>query len=78
MFYIFYCERSVLKISFGTQINEVINNICEKLGVTANYIIPKVAEYKSVMSMFGIIVSRILVVIFVALAILMNKKSRSE
>ena len=39
-------------MSFGTEINDVINNLCGKLGVTANYLVPKLAEYKAIASAY--------------------------
>lgn len=39
-------------MSFGTEINDVINNLCSKLGVTANCLVPKLAEYKAIASAY--------------------------
>lgn len=39
-------------LGVGTEINEVINNLCSKLGVTANYLVPKLAEYKAITSAY--------------------------
>ena len=53
------------------QVNEVINSICEKLGVAANYLIPEmarmhIAQY-AVISVFMIIIIAVAVAIGVAI-----------
>lgn len=47
-------------MDFGNQINEVINNICDKLGTTATNLAPMLARYKSATALFGIIVCSVL------------------
>ena len=42
----------IIILGIGTEINEIINNLCSKLGVTANYLVPKLAEYKAITSAY--------------------------
>ena len=52
----------------GTEINTIIENLCNKFGVTAEYLIPKVVQYCETMSIVGIC-TMILMIIFSAVGI---------
>lgn len=74
-----HIKRRWLETDFGNQINEVINNICDKLGTTASNLVPMLARYKSATALFGVIACSILIVVFIVadiLWIVVNKEDR--
>lgn len=46
-----------------SQINAVINDLCMKFNVTAEYLVPRIQAYKMATSVFGIVASMVFVVI---------------
>ena len=63
-------------MDIGNQVNEVINNICDKLGTTATNLVPMLARYKSANALFGVIACSVLIVAFIVIAVLTNKKAK--
>lgn len=51
----------------GNEVNLVINNLCDKFGVTVDYLLPKISHYMFVMSLAGTIGCSFLFVICVAI-----------
>lgn len=46
-----------------SQINAVVEDLCRKFNVTAEYLVPRIQAYKMATSMFGIIAALVFVVI---------------
>lgn len=46
-----------------SQINAVIEDLCTKFNVTAEYLVPRIQAYEMAMCMFGIVVAMVFVII---------------
>lgn len=55
-------------ISFDTQVNSIINNLCQKFDVTMNQLVPELSRYYLASSLFYIILC-LLIILFCALSI---------
>ena len=65
-----------------SQINAVIEDLCAKFNVTAEYLVPRIQAYKMAMCMFGIVVAMVFAIIigiaFGTLIIKTSKKGSSD
>lgn len=55
-------------ISFDTQVNSIINNLCQKFDVTMNQLVPELSRYYLASSLFYIILC-LLIILFCAFSI---------
>lgn len=62
----------------GNEVNEVINNICDKLGYAASEITPEMARYMIAKDTFTVLASALVCAICVAVAIKMIKVIRKH
>lgn len=62
----------------GNEVNEVINNICDKLGYAASEITPEMAKYMIAKDTFAVLASALVCAICVAVAIKMIKVIRKH
>ena len=51
------------------KINAVINNLCEKFGTTAEFLVPEIAKYEIATDVVWIIFSTVLIIILVIIAV---------
>lgn len=58
----------------SNEVNEVINNICNKLGYAASEITPEMARYMIAKDTFAVIASVVILVISVLIIAITNKK----
>lgn len=60
-----------------SQINAVIEDLCTKFNVTAEYLVPRIQAYKMAMCMFGIVVAMVFAIILgIAFGTLIVKTSK--
>lgn len=58
----------------GNEVNEVINNICNKLGYAATEITPEMAKYMIAKDTFAVIASVVILIISILIIIKTRKK----
>lgn len=58
----------------GNEVNEVINNICNKLGYAASEITPEMAKYMIAKDTFAVIASVLILIISILIVIKTRKK----
>lgn len=61
----------------GNEVNEVINNICEKLGYAASEITPEMAKYMIAKDIFGVLACIAIDAIYIYMAYTSFKSFRS-
>ena len=62
-----------------SQINAVIEDLCTKFNVTAEYLVPRIQAYKMAMCMFGIVVAMVFAIILgIAFGTLIVKGSSDD
>lgn len=60
-----------------SQINAVVEDLCMKFNVTAEYLVPRIQAYKMAMCMFGIVAAMVFVIIIgIAFGTLIVKLSK--
>ena len=52
----------------GEQINSIIDNLCERFGVTAQFLIPEIARYQIAVCGFGAFCGLVGIIVFIILA----------
>lgn len=61
----------------SNEVNEVINNICDKLGYAASEITPEMARYMIVRGIYGVIVCIVLMIIAVIVGTIAYKSYKN-
>ena len=61
-------------MDFNSEINSVINNLCIKLRIDKDYLIPKFQQYKIISSIYGITISSLIIIICFIFCIVFTKK----
>ena len=68
--------REVIKM--GSEINEVINNLCDKLGVAAEYLIPEMARVHIAQNIAMMITAFIISMFFVVVGIVIWRNIKKD
>ena len=55
-------------------VNDVINELCNKFNIAANELVPRIQSYKMATSLFGVIVSCIIIFVICVWCIFLYKK----
>ena len=59
-------------------VNDVINELCNKFNIAANELVPRIQSYKMATSLFGAVVSCIIIFIICAWCIFLYKKNDND
>lgn len=62
----------------GNEVNEVINNICDKLGYAVSEITPEMAKYMIAKDTFAVIASVLILIISILIVIKTRRKVEQE
>lgn len=64
--------------TLGTEMNDVINNLCDKLGVTVNVLVPEFARYKIASGSIWLIFSAIIIITAIFSTVYIIRKYKYE
>ena len=62
----------------GTEVNEVINNICDKLGILASELIPELGRMKVAEASTEIVILAVILIVSVIMLVAGTKKGRAD